>query len=229
MFIAPTELPNDRATLQAILRAALAEIERLQLQLAGLKRNRFGRRSEKLDDETLQRATEDLEQSVAEKMAALEATARPLAAKTKPPPNGAPPKRNRGALPAHLPRVEVIVDIEDKACTCCGGLLHQIGEDQAEMLDYIPAQFRVRVIRRPRYGCRACENAVVQAPAPDRPIDGGMATEALVAQVLIGKYCDHLPRIASRRSLLVRASTWIVPRYATGWGAPAGGCPRCTN
>jgi len=217
VFIAPTELPNDRATLQAILRAALAEIERLQLQLAGLKRNRFGRRSEKLDDETLQRATEDLEQSVAEKMAALEATARPLAAKTKPPPNGAPPKRNRGALPAHLPRVEVIVDIEDKACTCCGGLLHQIGEDQAEMLDYIPAQFRVRVIRRPRYGCRACENAVVQAPAPDRPIDGGMATEALVAQVLIGKYCDHLPlyrqsQIFARQGINLDRSTlcnWV--------------------
>jgi transposase len=123
VFIAPTELPNDRATLQAILRAALAEIERLQLQLAGLKRNRFGRRSEKLDDETLQRATEDLEQSVAEKMAALEATARPLAAKTKPPPNGAPPKRNRGALPAHLPRVEVIGISRTKpvpvAAVCC--------------------------------------------------------------------------------------------------------------
>ena len=235
MFIAPTELPNDRATLQAILRAALAEIERLQLQLAGLKRNRFGRRSEKLDDETLQRATEDLEQSVAEKMAALEATAKPLAAKTKPPPpsraqspNGAPPKRNRGALPAHLPRVEVIVDIEDKACTCCGGLLHQIGEDQAEMLDYIPAQFRVRVIRRPRYGCRVCENAVVQAPAPDRPIDGGMATEALVAQVLIGKYCDHLPlyrqsQIFARQAINLDRSTlcswvgracwWLVPLH----------------
>jgi len=201
VFQAPADLPDDPATLQAILRAALAEIERLQFQLAGLRRNRFGRRSEKLADETVQQATEDLEQSVAEKMAGLEATAGPAeppAAKTKPPPpsraqspNGALPKRNRGALPAHLPRFEVIVDIADKACPCCGGLLHQIGEDQAEMLDYVPAQFRVRLIRRPRYGCRACENAVVQAPAPDRPIDGGMATEALVAQVLIGKYSDH--------------------------------------
>ena len=52
------------------------------------------------------------------------------------------------------------------------------------MLDYVPAQLRVRLIRRPRYGCRACENAVVQAPAPDRPIDGGMATaDALEAIV----------------------------------------------
>ena len=60
-------------------------------------------------------------------------------------------------------------------------------------LDYVPAQLRVRVIRRPRYGCRACEEAVVQAPAPERPIDGGMATEALLAHVLVNKYADHLP------------------------------------
>jgi transposase len=224
VFKAPADLPDDPATLQAILRAALAEIERLQFQLASLKRNRFGRRSEKLDDETLQQATEDLEQSVAEKMAALEAAAKPAdppaqspAAKIKPPANGAPPKRNRGALPAHLPRVEVIVDIEDKACACCGGLLHQIGEDRAEMLDYVPAQFQVRVIRRPRYGCRACENAVVQAPAPDRPIDGGMATEALMAHVLIAKYCDHLPlyrqsQIFARQGINLDRSTlcnWV--------------------
>jgi transposase len=237
VFQAPADLPDDPATLQAILRAALAEIERLQFQLAGLQRNRFGRRSEKLADETVQQATEDLEQSVAEKMAGLAAAAK---AKTQ------PPKRNRGALPAHLPRVEVIVDVRDKACACCGGSLHQIGEDQAEMLDYVPAQFRVRLIRRPRYGCRVCENAVVQAPAPDRPIDGGMATEALIAQVLIGKYGDHLPlyrqsqifpssgipramRAEPWPASPVRASIWIVPHYATGWVVPAGGSPRCTN
>jgi transposase len=228
VFKAPADLPDDPATLQAILRAALAEIERLQFQLAGLKRNRFGRRSETLDDETLQQATEDLEQSVAEKMAGLQAAAKPaepLPSRAQSP-NGAPPKRNRGALPAHLPRVEVIVDIADKACTCCGGLLHQIGEDQAEMLDYVPAQFRVRVIRRPRYGCRACENAVVQAPAPDRPIDGGMATEALLAQVLIGKYCDHLPlyrqsQIFARQAIKLDRSTlcnWV--GRACWWLAP---------
>ena len=189
VFEAPADLPEDPATLQAILRAALAEIERLQFQLAGLRRNRFGRRSEKLADEALQQATEDLEQSVAEKMAGLEAATK---AKTRPS-AGEPPKRNRGALPTHLPRVEVLVDVKDKSCACCGSSLHRIGEDQAEMLDYVPAQFRVRLIRRPRYGCRVCENAVVQAAAPDRPIDGGMATEALIAQVLIGKYGDHLP------------------------------------
>jgi hypothetical protein len=132
VFEAPADLPEDPAALQAILRAALAEIERLQFQLAGLQRNRFGRRSEKLADETVQQASEDLEQSVAEKMAGLEAATE---AKTRPPPSraqlpaGKPPKRNRGALPAHLPRIEVMVDVEDKACACCAGSLHQIGED----------------------------------------------------------------------------------------------------
>ena len=61
------------------------------------------------------------------------------------------------------------------------------------MLDVVPAQYQVKVIRRPRYACRACEEAVVQAPAPERPITGGMATEALLAQVLVAKFCDHLP------------------------------------
>jgi transposase len=222
VFEAPADLPDDPATLQAILRAALAEIERLEFQLAGLRRNRFGRRSEKLADETVRQATEDLEQSVAEKMAGLEVAAN---ANTRPP-AGKSPKRNRGTLPVHLPRVEVVVDIEDKACACCGGSLHQIGEDQAEMLDYVPAQFRVRLIRRPRYGCRACESAVVQAPAPDRPIDGGMATEALVAQVLIGKYGDHLPlyrqsQIFARQGIELDRSTlcnWV--GRACWWLAP---------
>ena len=93
-------------------------------------------------------------------------------------------------MPAHLPRVEVLVDVEDKSCPCCGGSLHVIGEDTSEMLDIVPAQLRVKVIRRPRYGCRACEEAVVQAPAPERPITGGMATEALLAHVLVAKYAD---------------------------------------
>ena len=101
-----------------------------------------------------------------------------------------PANRNRGALPAHLPRYEVVIDIESKECPCCGGALHVIGDDRTEMLDLVPAQLRVKVVCRPRYGCRACEGAVVQAPAPERPIDGGMATEALVAHVVVSKFCD---------------------------------------
>ena len=180
MFTASATLPDDPPTLQLILRAALAEIEPLQLLLAGLRRNRFGRRPEQLDDEQLQQGIEDLEQSVVDQQAGLDAAAAAVEP-SKPEPGAAPdpprakPKRNRGALPAHLPRIGLIVDVEDKACPCCGGAMHVIGEDRAEMLDYVPAQLRVKVIRRPRHGWRACEGAVVQAPAPERPVDGGMA------------------------------------------------------
>ena len=172
-------LPDDPTLLQHLLLEAQAEITRLQMLLAVLLRNRFGRRSERLGEEALQQGIEDAEQSLGEQPAA----ERPAK----------PPKRNRGSLPEHLPRVEVVVDIADKTCACCGAPLHAIAEDRAEMLDYVPAQIRVQVIRRPRYGCRACEGAVVQAPAPERPIDGGLATEALLAHVLVNKYADHLP------------------------------------
>jgi transposase len=180
-------LPDDPATLQRLLREAQDEISRLQMLIAVLLRNRFGRRSERLGEEALQQGIEDIEQSLAEQAAKIEA-AQPATERT-----AKPPKRNRGSLPDHLPRVEVVVDIADKTCACCGAPLHAIAEDRSEMLDYAPAQLRVQLIRRPRYGCRACEGAVVQAPAPERPIDGGMATEALLAHVLVNKYADHLP------------------------------------
>jgi transposase len=230
VFATPTSLPDDPASLQQLLRAALAEIERLQLMVAGLQRNRFGRRSEQLNDAARQQATEDLEQSLAEQTAVVEA----MAASPEPPTPGtasgrsrsAPAKRNRGALPADLPRVELVIDVDDKACPCCGGTLHLIGEDRAEMLDYVPAQLRVRVIRRPRYGCRACEEAVVQAPAPERPIDGGMATAAVLAHVLVNKYSDHLPlyrqaQIFARQGVTLDRSTlcnWV--GRACWWLAP---------
>jgi transposase len=224
VFTAPASLPDDATTLKAVLSAALAEIERLHQLIAGLQRHRFGRRSEKLDDAAVEQGAEDLGQALAEQQAGLEAAAAGLEPSVPAP--RTPPRRNRGALPADLPRVELIVDIEDKACPCCRNPLHPIGEDVAEMLDYIPAQLRVKVIRRPRYGCRSCEDAVTQAPAPERPITGGLATEALLAHVLISKYSDHLPlyrqsQILARQGITLDRSTlcnWV--GRACWWLAP---------
>src|SRR3954447_6596261 len=179
----------ERDTLRAEHDAAQAEIEKLRLLIRQLQRGQFGRRSERLDPDQLQLGLEDLEQTAAAAEAAQEAAAK--GSDTPRPPRSR--RRNLGALPAHLTRVEVLVDVEDKSCPCCGGGLHVIGEDTSEMLDLVPAQLRVKVIRRPRYGCRTCEEAVVQAPAPERPITGGMATEALLAQVLVAKYADFCP------------------------------------
>jgi hypothetical protein len=145
VFTIPTSLPDDPAALQQLLRAALAEIERQRLIIAALQRNRFGRRSEKLDEATVQHGVEDLEQSVAEQSAALDAAASrsaPPKTDTPPrPPRTEPANRNRGALPSELPRFEQVIDIETKTCPCCGGLLHPIGDDRTEMLDYVPAHF----------------------------------------------------------------------------------------
>jgi transposase len=87
----------------------------------------------------------------------------------------------------------------------------------AERLDVVPTTFRVLVTRRPRYGCRSCESAVVQAPAPARIVEGGIPTEALIAQVLVAKYADHLPlyrqaQIYARQGIQLDRSTladWV--------------------
>jgi len=228
---APAALPDDPAELQRLLGEARVEIARLQALIAALLRHRFGRRSERLDEAGLQQAIEDLEQSLAEQQAKL-AAATPTTAPAsetdpaKPARAAAAVQRNRGSLPAQLPRIEVVVDVADKTCPCCQGPLHRIGEDCAEMLDYVPALLRVKVIRRPRYGCRSCEGAVVQAPAPERPIDGGLATEALIAHVLISKYADYLPlyrqcQILARHGIALDRSTlctWV--GRACWWLAP---------
>jgi transposase len=180
---------TERDLIREEREAAQAEIEKLRLLIRQLQRGQFGRRSEKLDPDQLQLGLEDLEQTVA----AAEAAQEEVATRNSAPRSPRSRRRNLGALPAHLPRIETLIDVEDKSCPCCGGDLHVIGEDTSEMLDVVPAQLRVKVIRRPRYGCRACEEAVVQAPAPERPITGGMATEALLAHVLVAKYADFLP------------------------------------
>ena len=203
-----------------------AENDKLRLLIQRLTRHQFGRRSEQLTPDQLQLALEALEQTIAANQAGQDAAA--TAAGLTPKPRVDPPGRNHGALPAHLPRYEVMVDVEDRACPCCGHALHAIGELRTEQLDIVPSLLRVRVTRRPRYACRGCEGAVVVAPAPDRPVDGGMPTEALVAHVLVSKFADSLPLyrqaqmlerqgIKLDRSTLAnwvgRACWWLTPLY----------------
>jgi transposase len=195
-------LPTDTATLQALLLEARAERDamvaerdhlqsqnvRLQHLLRQLQRAQFGPRSEKLDPDQLHLAFEDIEQAIA----ATEADddkRDPVRARA-----GAEKRRlNRGALPAHLPRVHMTIEPDDANCPCCRAPMHVIGEETSQRLDAIPAQYRVLVTHRPKYACRACEQAVVQAPAPERLIKGGLPTEAMVSSVLVGKFAWHLP------------------------------------
>lgn len=188
MTLAADTLPDDPGTLKAMLIAERMRAERLEQIIKELQRHRFGRRAETLPEDQLLLGLEDVEQGVAADEITEETASTSLKAK-----RAVRRRANRGSLPAYLPRIETVVDIDDKTCPCCRHALHVIGEDVAERLDIVPAQFRVLVTRRPRYGCRACEGVVVQAPAPARLIEGGMPTEATVAQVLVSKFADHLP------------------------------------
>src|SRR6478672_9936823 len=233
MNSAPEPSSGDVAVLHAMLAQAWAErdaerAEKVRLvaerdQLAAqndrfrhlirqLQRLQFGRRSERLDPDQLNLALEDLEQAVAETEAEQEkadpALKRARAEKRR----GA-----RGSLPEHLPRVEVVIEPEDTACPCCGGVMQVIGEDRSQRLDMIPAQYQLVITRRPKYACRGCQEGVVQAPAPARLIEGGLPTERLVAHVVVAKYADHCPlyrqaQILARQGIAIDRATlafWV--------------------
>jgi len=126
--------------------------DRLRHLIRQLQRMQFGRRSERLDPDQLNLALEDLEQAIAETEAAQEKTD-PVLRRAR----AAKRRAERGSLPAHLPRVEIVIDPEDTACPCCGGAMQVIGEDRSQRLDIIPAQYRLVVTRRPKYACRKCQ------------------------------------------------------------------------
>jgi transposase len=178
------DLVGEIESKQTRLSEAEAETERLRLILKQLQRLQFGRRSERLDPDQFELGIDDLGADIGH------AEARSPAPESIPAeaPNDAKPVRG---FPAHLPREELVLE-SGKACPGCGGTLHSVGESVSEMLDWVPAQIKVIRIRRPKYGCRAC-GTIHQAPAPERPIAKGMATPGLIANVLVAKYCDHLP------------------------------------
>lgn len=207
---APDELPNDIAELKAIIRAQQDQNARLEALVASFKKALFGSKSEKIDPAQYELELEDIETAIAQVEAEIDADER--TAPVRPP---KPRQTNRGSLPKHLERVEVVIE-PDLSCAC-GAERHVIGEDVSERLDIIPAQFRVIVTRRPKYACRACEDGIAQAPAPAHIIAGGMPTEATLAHVLVSKYADHLPlyrqaQIYSRQGIDLDRSTlaaWV--------------------
>ena len=171
---------------QSALDSRATEIENLKLLILKLKRMHFGPRSEKIghDIEQLELRLEDLEAS--------EAAARPLPQSVTMPLNEKARKPARRPLPSELPRETETIAPSQERCPDCGGALRLLGEDASEMLEYVPARFKVIRIVRPKLSCASCSR-IVQEPAPSRPIDRGLAGPALLAHVLVSKYSDHLP------------------------------------
>src|SRR6266853_791517 len=210
---AAADLPDDVEALKAELVAARAlvieqktELEKLRFEIACLKRMKYGRSSEQIDTQItqMQLTLEDLEATLAETPESL-----------RPAPKQAPIKPVRRALPAHLPREDVV---HATACTCpaCGGTLRRLGEDVSEMIEYVPGRYKVVRHVRPKFSCGACQK-IVQASAPSRPIARGLAGPAFLAHVLVSKYADHLPlyrqsQIYAREGLELDRSTladWV--------------------
>ena len=164
------------------------EIEHLKLLIAKLRRMQFGRKSEKLDRqiEQLELRLDELQATQAENTAASHtpAVVAPVA--------NAAAKPARKPLPEHLPREVRTYLPKQEACPDCGGKLKPLGEDVSEILEYVPARFKVIRQVRPKLACACCER-IVQAAAPSRPIERGIAGPGLLAHVLVSKYCDHLP------------------------------------
>ena len=194
MFNAPSNLPSDIAELQAmialqneklsIFAAEIQErdyrIEKLKHELAGLRRHRFGSRSEALDQ---------LELTLEEEEIARAATTPPVEDDKANQTNGEKRKPRRKPLPEHLHRNDQVLSPGDE-CSACGGSMKTLGEDVTEELEYVPGRFVVNRIVRPRMACSCCEQ-ICQAPLPSRPIEKGRPGPGLLAHVLVNKYADH--------------------------------------
>ncbi|BFL63861.1 IS66 family transposase [Roseomonas mucosa] len=195
------ERTEEVLLLRAALAAAEARITALEAMLHAANRARFGASAERIDPDQLALA---LGRDVPPPPPANDAPREDRG------PGRPPVHRNRGALPPHLERVERIVEPASRACPCCGGEMHAIGEDRSERLDVVPARLRVLVTLRPRLACRGCARGVHQAPAPEHAVTRGLPTEALLAHVLVAKYGDGLPLY--RQAGILRRSGVVLDR-----------------
>ncbi|WP_347141066.1 IS66 family transposase zinc-finger binding domain-containing protein, partial [Paracoccus sp. SSK6] len=186
-------LPDDPQDLKGLvtlmgeeIKALTLKIEDLQGQLAGHRKARFGPKSE-----SLQQLTFDLQEDkeiAAAALAQQDETGQDEGADGD---KRRKRQHSRAPLPDHLERQAEVLSL-GKACASCGGALRVLGQDVTQELEYIPGRFVVREIIRPRMACSCCER-FAQAPLPCRPINRGRAGPGLLAHVLVGKYCDHLP------------------------------------
>jgi transposase len=219
------KLPDDIHLLKQMVLQLLADVDDkahrlqdLQHQLEWFKRHTFGRKSEKYDpkEKLLFDLLDKIEAVEKETSLGNEATGRQPGKTTK----AKPSRRNgRKPLPADLPRerIEHTPSPEALQCSACGKEKQRIGEEVTEELDYVPASFVVRRHVRGKYACKHCQDGVVIADLPARPIEKGRPGTGLLSHILTSKYSDHLPLhrqegIFQRHGIDLRRSTmcdWV--------------------
>lgn len=183
------QLPNDTNTLKQMVLTLLGQIDDLNGQLYYLKRQLFGKKSEKLDP--AQRLLfENLYDQVKSKIDQQKLPTAKLAQKRK---NA--DHRGRNPLPKDLPRevIEIEPPDEEKTCPVCHKQKQRIGSEETEKLEYVPASFYVKKYVRYKYACKECESHISIGQLPPMAIDKGIAGEGLLAHIITSKYCDHNP------------------------------------
>ena len=177
------------ATLERELAWAHLKIQALQEELRQERILKYGPRSETLSD--LQLKLLDQEPGVTREEVEAEARREPI---VNLPPRERKPHPGRQRLPEHLPRVEEVIRCAEQNCKACGAETTVIGYDESELLDVEPARYFVRVTKREKRACRCCQQGTVAMPElKPRIVDKGLASDRVVIETVVAKYCDHLP------------------------------------
>ncbi len=198
-----------------------AKLEKVNFELARLKRWKFGAKSEAMTAEQ-RRLFED---TLAEDEASLRAQLAALQAglpETPKVPKAPRAKPRRQPLPEHLERVEHRHEPEDTACPTpeCGQPMVRVGQDVSEKLDIIPAKFFVHRHIYGKWACRCCQTLVQQPAEPD-VVDGGIPASGLVAHTLISRFCDHLPYYR-QEDINARSGVHTPRSTLSSWGGAGG-------
>lgn len=210
MKTAAQTLPNNPELLQQIIKNQQAVILSLQAQLAALKRHRFGRSSEKLDTKI-----EQLELMLDEMAYLGVGVDVDIAQPDQDTPSEVKSKPVRQKLPDDLPREDITHEPAHECSECGDDSFSKLGEDVTEVLDYIPAHFKVLRHVRPKHSCRKCET-IRQAELPSMPITKGKAASGLLAHIMISKYTDHLP-LYRQSEIYARQNIHISRSTMAGW------------
>jgi transposase len=199
--------------LEQELQWARLKIQALTEELRLERIKRYGHKSETLS--ALQLELLDEEPGVTSEEVEAEATREPLPAARK---RERKPHPGRQILPEHLPRVEQVVACKDRTCQQCGGETTLIGYDKSEHLDMEPVRFFVRVVKREKRGCRQCKTSgVMMAELAPRIVEKGIASDRVVVETVVAKYCDHLPLYRQEAMLQREAGLEISRATLTGW------------
>lgn len=207
---ATATLPADIPSLHALVGALRDEVAHLKFVLAKLRRAQFGQSAERFEVAVTQLALGLDAHTGEQPVPPPSSPTTPAIERSASTPSKRPA---RAPLPESLPREDDIIAPDAIACPDCGGHFKPLGEDVTEILEYVPARFKVIRQIRPKLACGGCD-VITQAPAPSRPIAKGLPGSGLLAHVLTAKYADHLPLY--RQSVIYAREGVDLPRSTLG-------------